>query len=391
LHQLARRHSSRHVRVGPREGRRLISTAAITLAIAGDNPVRFWGLTNAERIRRLARAAGVATDRAPAADDAILWADTAFAFDPAWFAHIVKSPATVLMSGGRVVLANLPAGADPATTLGHRDGLTVIDYDMRPILYNHRLRKRECPFVEPLTADTAEETERRSYYGAYKGVTDILTKYLWPEIALGLTRVAARLRMTPNMVSFIGIALCIAATFLFAGGWYWTGLACGFLFMILDTVDGKLARCTVTSSWWGNIIDHGVDIVHPPFWWFAWGWGTTTTAHPLTGDRFVTVLAMILGSYALQRLIEGIFMRRFGMHIHVWRKFDTDFRLITARRNPNMVILFVSLAAGRPDLGLVAVAWWAVASLLVHVLQLVQAYAWRARHGALTSWMEQTA
>ncbi len=38
-------------------------------------------------------------------------------------------------------------------------------------------------------------------------------------------------------------------------------------------------------------------------------------------------------------------MRRFGgMHIHVWRPIDSQFRLITARRNPNMVILVAALA-----------------------------------------------
>ena len=59
---------------------------------------------------------------------------------------------------------------------------------------------------------------------------------------------------------------------------------------------------------------------------------------------------------SLQRLIEGLFMRRFGgMHIHVWRPIDSQFRLITARRNPNMVILVAALlvrpARQRPGAG----------------------------------------
>lgn len=360
------------------------------LRIAGDNPVPLWGITNGERITRLARAAGIATG-GDGAGVATLWADSAWAFDPAWFRHVAATPGAILIACGRPVLANLPAGLTLERARAGEDGATIIDYDRRPTLYNHQLRKRECPFVEPLTADTASDIERRSYYGAYKGVTDILTKYLWPEIAFGLTRLAARIGISPNGVSAIGVALCVAATLLFAYGYYWSGLGCGFLFMVLDTVDGKLARCTVTSSWWGNIIDHGVDIVHPPFWWIAWGLGTWATAHPLHDRALAIVIAAILGSYGVQRLIEGIFMRRFGMHIHVWRRFDTEFRLITARRNPNMAILFVSLAAGRPDVGLIAVAWWCVISAGVHAVQFAQALIARARHGALTSWMEQTA
>lgn len=341
-------------------------------------------MTNAERIRRLARAQGIATD-GPAAGARLL-ADTGVAFDPAWFRHVASRPGTVLAMAGRPVLAHLPAGTtldDPA--------VTVIDYDRRPELYNQALRKREVPFVEPLTATTAPEIERRSYYGAYKGVTDLLTKWLWPEIAFALTRLAARIGISPNGITAIGAVLCVAATVLFAGGWYWTGLALGFVFMVLDTVDGKLARCTITSSAWGNVFDHGIDLIHPPFWWVAWAFGTTATAHPLSDSAMAWSLGVILAGYVLQRLIEGAFLRLAGgMHIHVWRRFDTGFRLVTARRNPNMVILFVSLCAGRPDVGLVAVAWWTAISLGVHVVQLMQALAARRRR-PLTSWLEEAA
>ena len=37
----------------------------------------------------------------------------------------------------------------------------------------------------------------------------------------------------------------------------------------LDTVDGKLARVTLTSSRFGNWLDHGNDIIHPPLWWLC--------------------------------------------------------------------------------------------------------------------------
>src|SRR3546814_7493797 len=100
---------------------------------------------------------------------------------------------------------------------------------------------------------------------------------------------------------------------------------------------------------------------------------------------------LIIGGYVLQRLIEGAFLQWYGMHIHVWEKLDSDFRLITARRNPNMVILFASMLVARPDLGLVAVAAWTALSLVFHAVRLAQA-AWRHRRGNLIrSWLEQAA
>ena len=100
-------------------------------------------------------------------------------------------------------------------------------------------------------------------------------------------------------------------------------------------------------------------------------------------------MAAVVAGYVLQRVIEGLFIKDFGMDIHVWQKFDSDFRLVTARRNPNMVILFVATLAGRPDLGLIALAWWTVISLVVHAVRLVQAYAQNRAGRPIVSWMEE--
>jgi hypothetical protein len=81
-------------------------------------------------------------------------------------------------------------------------------------------------------------------------------------------------------------------------------------------------------------------------------------------------------------------MRRFGrMHIHVWRPIDSKFRLITARRNPNMVILVAALAVGRPDVGIVLVAWWTIISLFFHAVRYGQASEQAARGKPITSWL----
>jgi phosphatidylglycerophosphate synthase len=170
---------------------------------------------------------------------------------------------------------------------------------------------------------------------------------------------------------------------------FWTGFLCGFIFMVLDTVDGKLARCTITSSKWGNVIDHGVDLVHPPFWWYFWGTGLVYWGLGLSGGTFAFIMTAVIAGYILQRLIEGMFLKDFKMDIHVWRPFDSRFRLITARRNPNMVILFVSLLFGRPDIGLIALAWWTIISLVVHAVRLAQAYGVRRSGKPIVSWMDE--
>jgi phosphatidylglycerophosphate synthase len=364
------------------------------VVLVGDNPVRLWGLTMAERVRRIARARGFPLAEEGASGAALL-VNLAFVFDPAWLTRLSGRPGDVLTSGNEVVIAHCrtteeQAQIGDAIAKGREPvpgGMTQLAFEHAGDMINEELRKREQPFLLPLRQDTVRAAERASYFGAYKGVTDILTKYLWPEWALVLTRIAARLGISPNMVTAVAALFCVAATVLFWRGDYWLGLATGLAFMVLDTVDGKLARCTITSSDWGNIFDHGIDLVHPPFWWYAWAVGLEIYGRPLGSEAFWFAMIAIIGGYVVQRLIEGAFIALYGMHIHVWRKFDSTFRLITARRNPNMVILLASLLAARPDLGLLAVAWWTIISCLIHLLRLIQAMLAKAGGAEVRSWL----
>jgi phosphatidylglycerophosphate synthase len=360
----------------------------------GRNAARVFGLDAETRACRLAAKAKLDCARSARPGGAVLLSDLAFAWDPAWLAAIAKRPGSVLMLGDRAVLAHVPAHQDPApVTTAMEQGaawtggeLDRLDAETAELNY-HELRKRDRPFVLPLDAADTEPVERAAYDASYKGVTDALTLYLWRRPAFHLTRWAARLGMTPNHVTLIGAALCLVTIWLFARGDYWLGMATGFGFMVLDTVDGKLARCTGQSSWWGNIFDHGIDLVHPPFWWWAWAEGLNYHGDPFERVYEVLIVLAIVGGYVVQRVIEGVFMRKFGMHIHVWQPLDSRFRLVTARRNPNMIILLVSLVFRRPDMGLELVALWTMISVIFHAVRLAQANARTERGAILASWL----
>ncbi|PKP67846.1 MAG: phosphatidylglycerophosphate synthase, partial [Alphaproteobacteria bacterium HGW-Alphaproteobacteria-5] len=67
--------------------------------------------------------------------------------------------------------------------------------------------------------------------------------------------------------------------------------------------------------------------------------------------------------------------------------FDSFFRQITARRNPNLLILTFFTLFARPDIGIVVVALWTAVSFVVHSVQLAQAFAMRLQGKALSSWL----
>ncbi|MBW1645989.1 MAG: CDP-alcohol phosphatidyltransferase family protein, partial [Deltaproteobacteria bacterium] len=256
--------------------------------------------------------------------------------------------------------------------------------------YLLQLRKLDQPFVLPITTQNRRQLEKLLFSWSYKGVTDLVTKWVWPAPARLAVRFCVRHGLRPNQVTLTGFFLAIAAGLLFYYGWYATGLAAGWLMTFLDTVDGKLARVTVTSSKFGHLFDHAIDIIHPPLWYLAWGLGLARYGLPLSPGAWQLMLWLIFGGYIGGRLVEAIFTRflgRFG--IFCWQPRDSFFRLITGRRNPNMILLTLSLIAGRPDLGLWAVALWTSLSTLYLAYRLYRALQARKTSGPLTSWFER--
>src|SRR3954452_23470454 len=373
--------------------RAMASETPLLFVPVGHNAARPFGVDARERACRLATNAGFeCVDKAPAGRAALV-ASMAYGWDPAWIREMRNRAGTVLTLDGKPVMAHVPEGGDATKAAAAVEegrpieGLGSLAAETAE-LENKALRKRERPFVMPLDPDDPEPVERAAYDAAYKGVTDALTLYLWRKPAFYLTRWAARAGLSPNFITLIGAVLCVLAFVFFWRGQYWPGVLSGFIFMVLDTVDGKLARCTGASSKWGNVFDHGIDLVHPPFWWWAWLHGLAAYGRPIEPVAATMVLSAIVGGYVAQRVIEGAFMRRFGgMHIHVWRKVDSQFRLITARRNPNMIILVAALLVGRPDSGLVLVAWWTIISLIFHAVRYAQAREQAGRGKAITSWL----
>ena len=266
----------------------------------GANPARLFGMDSVTRARRIAANAGLEVADSFAAGRSAVLANMAFAWDPAWLREIAGRPGTVLTLAGAPVLAHVGDAATTDLVTAAMTGGGALPAGLETVaaetgeLSNDALRKRERPFVLPLDPDHPGIVERAAYDGAYKGVTDALTLYLWRKPAFYLTRWAAEARLTPNMVTMVGALFCLLAFFLFWEGRYWLGSLSGFIFMVLDTVDGKLARCTGASSPWGNIFDHGIDLIHPPFWWWAWAHGLEAYGTPLEPVYVVMLMLSLI-------------------------------------------------------------------------------------------------
>jgi phosphatidylglycerophosphate synthase len=354
--------------------------------------IRIWGLSPEERLLRALRRAGCHAPRvvdvsAPSpAERPVLAVRSDVVIDERLVEGLRGAPDTVLETSelgaiaahvaaeSAVEVGAALAGENPAalTELRHTTPEKLVP------AYVAKLRKREPPFVFSARPDHAAEIERRVFGASYKGLTDVVTKWVWPRPAAAATRWCAERGTHPNTVTLWSWALAIAAFWLFAGGDYGAGLLCAWAMTFLDTVDGKLARVTLTSSRLGDVLDHGLDLLHPPFWWWAFGAGL--------GPGHELATAVVVGGYVFGRLLEGAFLARFGFETHSWRPIDGMFRTITARRNPNLILLSVGWLGGRADLGLMMVALWTLTSLAFHAARLAQAGFRRSRGIAIEAW-----
>jgi len=376
--------------------------------VSENSTVRLWGLSSAQRLQRQLKAIAreLTTDKNDIhwlkntsevpANGQILLLNGTFLFENRTIKGVLEQSNTVLQSEDESPAA---AYVDAAfvkavqTCMKDREkplpeGLHVMHTgDMEA--FDENLKRSTRPLLEEVTATRKTELENWLYGNAYKGITDLVTKFVWPKPAKRFVHLCASMHISPNMVTTFGLLLVIAACYLFLNGYYGWGLLAGWLMTFLDTVDGKLARVTIQSSKFGHLYDHIIDLIHPPFWYIYWGM-SLTNFQPVMGLEQVQMYWIIVVSYIAGRIVEGVFPTLGSCGIFTWRPYDAWFRLVTARRNPCLILLTMSFLVGKPEWGLIAVTFWSALTTLILALRLLQASIVRMSSGPLSSWLSET-
>lgn len=361
-------------------------SATLRIARAGAGPApRIFGIDPATRLERQLARLKIGGDR-------VLMIGEDVVVDTPALAHLTNGePMVIVDTDGRPLVAwvepdradalrdDFAAGRAPATDRTAVAG----SFDFAA----GALKKRETFHAFALDRTPVRTAENAFYFASYKGVTDIVTKYAWPWPALLVVRACTALGISPNMVTSVSILLSVAAIPLFMQGQFVAGLLCAWGMTFLDTVDGKLARVTVSYSKFGNLFDHIPDIVFPPIWWWAFAWGATIGIDAETAQMLWACFAVVMASYVVGRLCEGAFELRNGFGPFLWQRFDARFRLILARRNPNLVILSAAMLVAAPVVGYRVLAVWCVVCAAVQVIRLIQSRL-ALRGGPLTSFLQ---
>jgi phosphatidylglycerophosphate synthase len=213
--------------------------------------------------------------------------------------------------------------------------------------------------------ERAAKLERFLFWSNYKGSTDLFTRYVYPPLVWLLVRPLARWRVHPNWVTLVSIVLALAAIPCWAGGWFITGFIMAYGMSVLDSVDGKLARLTFTDSVSGNLMDHGLDMVHPPLWYLSWAYGLGVASEgwgSALGQASIAVFAF----YVVDRLVLKIYPYVFKRAFHTHSRMDGLVRSFIARRNISLPLFTLGYLVGLGREAFFLIVAWQAATTLYH-------------------------
>ena len=239
--------------------------------------------------------------------------------------------------------------------------------------YIRKLRRTLPAYLFRISSESAAaKVEHFLFWSNYKGATDFLTKYVYPPLVWRMVLPLAKRRVQPNTVTTIGIVCCFASIPFFAAGMWIPALLLAYTMSILDSVDGKLARVTFTSSKQGDVLDHGTDVVHPPLWYWAWAWGLSG------GDPFSPVFQAsiwLAGLYITDRILETLFKScTGGRSVQDYTPLDARLRTFVSRRNVNLALFTVALPFGLGIEAFYGVVVLQLATVAYHLVRVVQVW-----------------
>jgi phosphatidylglycerophosphate synthase len=156
----------------------------------------------------------------------------------------------------------------------------------------------------------------------------------------------------------------LAAIPLFAMGWMGTGLAVAFVFVIADSLDGKLARMTVRFSKVADKVDHFTSPTFEACYYLAWGWHFSGGDFSTAPGKSAVLLACV---FLMDRIVTSVFGCKYGRSLLDYNKCDARFHLIAARRNINLFIMAIGVVLQNPLAALYAATLWMFITMLWHI------------------------
>ena len=214
---------------------------------------------------------------------------------------------------------------------------------------------------------------RLMYRRTFKGAIDAVARYGYYHPVRWLTRLLSKTSLAPNLLTVMSLLCIWAAVPCFGCGFLGAGALVAWAGVILDSVDGKLARLRLHLSARMGPVEHILAAPGLGLWYIAWGWHLSA-GELLAGGAEAVMTWTAVAAFVLDKIVSGGFRMRYGREIFDYRPLDAAFHLIAARRNVTLLIMTAGAASGREGEAFQAIAVWTLATLLFHASR----FAWVA-------------
>ena len=206
------------------------------------------------------------------------------------------------------------------------------------------LRLTMAPFLLRITdREELRRVDRLLFQRTFKGVIDAIARYGYYHFVRFTTRWLSRTTVSPNLLtvlSILGIWLAIPC---FAAGQIGWGITSAWVGVILDSVDGKLARLTVHLSDAMGALEHATAMPGLGLWFVGLGWHLTG-GHLLSVSPVSVACWALVSTFLADKILTGAFRKVFGYELFDARPLDAAFHLIAARRNMQLLLLTIGAA-----------------------------------------------
>lgn len=229
--------------------------------------------------------------------------------------------------------------------------------------YIRFLRKHIEPVLLRLNSRNAiRRIENELYEKTFKGGMEVIAVYGYRIPVRELTRFFSGTIITPNMVTAVATICKIGAIPFFFFGYLFTGLLLAFAFIILDSLDGKLARMTFRFSDTADKVDHMTSMPARVGWNFGMCWhfsnGDLTSAPGVAG-LILTALPF------LDDINWTIIKYKFHRSLFDLTPFDATVHLFNVKRN-DTALMIIGTFAGVQLLAFYTITAWTILAWIWH-------------------------
>lgn len=267
--------------------------------------------------------------------------------------------------------------SDRLKQLKDSNRLAVIESSSMSSYVRFLRRRVDVQLTKIQDSKKLRELEDEMYENTFKGTMEWIAVYGYRIPVRELTRLVSSTQISPNHITSLALLCSFGAIPLFALGHIALGLSLAGSFIILDSLDGKLARMTIRYSSAADRWDHLTSAPTRMAWYLSLGWHLSN--HDLASP--LGIAAIVYGLMPVVDKLTGVaFNARFGRSPLDYTPLDAAVHLYTVRKN-DIALMAISLPLGLITPAYLLCSVWAAATWLWHVARFAW-FALFARSGA---------